>query len=129
MGAARLADQADKMDPHLIDAVWEVYQEVEATGPIWVVGGFRSPATNALLRRRSSGVAKFSQHMLGKAMDFYIPGVPLEASAMPACGCSAAASASIRPPARPSSTSTPATSGTGRACRRRSSQRSSPKVR
>src|SRR5205807_330131 len=31
-----------------------------------------------MLRRRSSGVAQFSQHMLGKAIDFYIPGVPLE---------------------------------------------------
>ena len=34
-----------------------------------------------MLRRRSSGVARFSQHMLGHAMDFYIPGVPLEAAA------------------------------------------------
>jgi hypothetical protein len=31
-----------------------------------------------MLRRRSSGVAKFSQHMLGKALDFYIPDVSLE---------------------------------------------------
>jgi uncharacterized protein DUF882 len=31
-----------------------------------------------MLRQRSSGVAKFSQHTLGKAMDFYMPGVPLE---------------------------------------------------
>src|SRR5713226_10190414 len=31
-----------------------------------------------MLRHRSSGVAKFSQHMLGKAVDFYIPGVPLD---------------------------------------------------
>jgi hypothetical protein len=43
-----------------------------------VVCGYRSPATNAMLRHRSAGVARFSQHMLGRAMDFYIPGVDLE---------------------------------------------------
>jgi hypothetical protein len=31
-----------------------------------------------MLRRRSSGVARHSQHTLGHAMDFYIPEVPLE---------------------------------------------------
>jgi uncharacterized protein YcbK (DUF882 family) len=67
------------MDPHLIDALWEVYRETGAKEPIHVIGGYRSPATNAMLRRRSSGVAKFSQHMLGKALDFYIPDVQLEA--------------------------------------------------
>src|SRR5262245_3770497 len=71
-------DKPTKMDPHLIDLIWEVYREVGATEPIAIVCGYRSPGTNAMLRRRSSGVAKFSQHMLGKAMDFYIPGVPLE---------------------------------------------------
>jgi uncharacterized protein YcbK (DUF882 family) len=71
-------DQTISMDPHLLDLIWEVYREVEATEPIAIVCGYRSPGTNAMLRRRSSGVAKFSQHMLGKAMDFYIPGVPLE---------------------------------------------------
>jgi uncharacterized protein YcbK (DUF882 family) len=71
-------NQPTTMDPHLIDLVWEVYREVEATEPIQIVCGFRSPVTNEMLRRRSNGVAKFSQHMLGKAMDFFIPGVPLE---------------------------------------------------
>src|SRR3954447_6700474 len=71
-------DQAISMDPHLLDLIWDVYREVEATEPIAIVCGYRSPGTNAMLRRRSSGVAKFSQHMLGKAIDFYIPGVPLE---------------------------------------------------
>src|SRR5580658_7300445 len=70
--------QETKMDPHLIDLVWEVQRESGSKEPIWVVCGYRSPETNAMLRRRSSGVARFSQHMLGHAMDFYIPGAPLD---------------------------------------------------
>ncbi|WP_299816473.1 DUF882 domain-containing protein [uncultured Roseibium sp.] len=66
-----------KMDPELLDLVWEVYQSVRAREPINVVSSYRSPATNNMLRKRSSGVAKNSQHTLGKAMDFYIPGVNL----------------------------------------------------
>ncbi len=71
-------DEETTMDPRLLDVVWEVYREVDAKVPIQVVCGYRSPATNAMLRRRSSGVAQYSQHMLGRAMDFFIPGVPLE---------------------------------------------------
>ncbi len=70
--------QETNMDPHLIDLVWEVWHEFDTKNPIDIVCGYRSPQTNAMLRRRSGGVARFSQHMLGKAMDFYIPGVPLE---------------------------------------------------
>ncbi len=70
-------EQQIRMDPHLIDLVWEVQRETGSKEPIWVVCGYRSPETNAMLRRRSDGVAKYSQHMLGHAMDFYIPGVPL----------------------------------------------------
>src|SRR5258705_778187 len=66
------------MDPHLIDLLWEVHRELGAKEAIWVVCGYRSPETNSMLRRRSSRVAQFSQHMLGKAIDFYIPGVSLE---------------------------------------------------
>jgi uncharacterized protein YcbK (DUF882 family) len=71
-------DKPIRMDPHLLDLIWDVYREVEATQPISIICGYRSPDTNAMLRRRSRGVAKFSQHMAGKALDFYIPGVPLE---------------------------------------------------
>jgi uncharacterized protein YcbK (DUF882 family) len=66
-----------KMDPRLFDLVWEVYQEVGGTQPIHVVSAYRSPQTNAMLAKTSSGVADNSQHMRGTAMDFYIPGVPL----------------------------------------------------
>ncbi len=65
------------MDPHLFDLLWETYREVGATEPIQVICGYRSPGTNAMLRARSSGVAQFSQHINGNAIDFYIPGVPL----------------------------------------------------
>jgi uncharacterized protein YcbK (DUF882 family) len=65
-------------DPRLIDLVWEVQREVGAKQPIHIICGYRAPQTNAMLRRKSDGVAQFSQHTLGKAMDFFIPGVPLE---------------------------------------------------
>ena len=71
-------DEHTTMDPRLFDIVWEVYQDVGASAPIQIISAYRSPATNAMLRRRSRGVAQYSQHMLGKAMDFNIPGVPLE---------------------------------------------------
>ena len=72
-------EQSTSMDPHLFDVLWEVYREVGATAPIDVVCGYRSPSTNAMLRGRSaaSGVAQLSEHTLGHAMDFFIPGVPL----------------------------------------------------
>ncbi len=71
-------DEQTRMDPQLFDVLWEVYREVGAKEAIQIVSSYRSPATNAMLRRRSRGVAKFSQHMLGKAIDFHISGVPLE---------------------------------------------------
>ena len=70
--------EATSMDPRLIDLVWEVQRETGSNAPIEVVCGYRSPQTNAMLRRRSEGVARFSQHTLGRAMDFYIPGISLE---------------------------------------------------
>ena len=66
------------MDRHLFDILWEVYRDVDGKKPIQIISSYRSPATNSMLRRRSSGVARFSQHMLGHAMDFFIPDVPLE---------------------------------------------------
>jgi uncharacterized protein YcbK (DUF882 family) len=70
-------EQETHMDPHLIDLLWQVYREVDATQPIDIICGYRSPGTNAMLRARSSGVARLSQHINGKAIDFFIPGVPL----------------------------------------------------
>jgi uncharacterized protein YcbK (DUF882 family) len=70
-------NQQTAMDPHLIDMLWEVYREVGATQPIHIICGYRSPGTNSMLRARSSGVARNSQHVDGHAIDFFIPGVSL----------------------------------------------------
>jgi uncharacterized protein YcbK (DUF882 family) len=65
------------MDRRLFDILWEVYRDVGGKQPINIISAYRSPQTNAMLRRRSSGVARFSQHMRGHAIDFFIPGVSL----------------------------------------------------
>ncbi|TXH81708.1 MAG: DUF882 domain-containing protein [Rhizobium sp.] len=72
-------NQPTKMNPRLFDLIWEVYRESGSHEFIYVICGFRSPGTNEMLRTRSAhtGVAKKSQHMLGNAMDFYIPDVKL----------------------------------------------------
>jgi uncharacterized protein YcbK (DUF882 family) len=62
-------NEPTKMDPHLFDIIWEVYRESGSTQPIDVLSGYRSPQTNAMLRRRSRQVAEHSQHMEGKAID------------------------------------------------------------
>ncbi|MBB3134251.1 uncharacterized protein YcbK (DUF882 family) [Rhizobium pisi] len=72
-------NEPTRMDPRLLDLVWEVYKKSGGKDYIHIVSAYRSPATNNMLRNRSriTGVAKKSQHMLGKAMDFYVPGVKL----------------------------------------------------
>lgn len=68
-------DKPTKMDPRLFDILWEVYRESGSQQPIHIISSYRSPETNSSLRRRSSGVAENSQHMLGKAMDIRLPDV------------------------------------------------------
>jgi uncharacterized protein YcbK (DUF882 family) len=70
-------DEPTKMDPRLFDIAWEVHRAVGSQEPLHVVSAYRAPETNAMLRRRSRGVAKHSQHMEGKAMDFYLPDVSM----------------------------------------------------
>jgi uncharacterized protein YcbK (DUF882 family) len=67
-----------RMDPRLFDVIWEAYRIAGATQPIVIVSAYRSPETNAMLRHRSRGVAEHSQHILGRAMDTTMPGMPME---------------------------------------------------
>lgn len=70
-------DEPTNMDPRLFDTLWETYREVGSSEAVRVVSAYRSPETNSMLRRRSSGVAKHSQHTMGKAMDLHMPDVSM----------------------------------------------------
>jgi uncharacterized protein YcbK (DUF882 family) len=70
-------NEPTKMDPRLLDIIWNVYREVGGREPIHVVSGYRSMKTNDMLRRRGRGAAKKSLHTRGQALDFFIPGVPV----------------------------------------------------
>jgi uncharacterized protein YcbK (DUF882 family) len=67
-----------RMDPRLFDVVWEVYRSAGANEPVVIFSAYRSPATNAMLRSRSSGVAENSLHMRGMAMDTTMPGMSMQ---------------------------------------------------
>ncbi|WP_417615543.1 DUF882 domain-containing protein [Oceanisphaera sp.] len=65
------------IDPKLFDQLFLLQHRLGKAGEIQIISGYRSPATNAMLRRNSSGVAKKSYHMTGQAIDLRLPGVPL----------------------------------------------------
>ena len=68
------ADKANNMDPKLLDLLHRLQHRVGHSGEYHVISGYRSPATNAMLAKQSSGVAKRSYHMLGQAIDVRLPG-------------------------------------------------------
>lgn len=65
------------IDPALVVLLARLRRELGTDRRIDIISGFRSPATNAMLRKRSGGVARRSKHMDGMAVDIRIPGVPL----------------------------------------------------
>ncbi|CAN0574982.1 unnamed protein product, partial [Laminaria digitata] len=68
-------NEPTKMDPALFDLVWEIYRKSGSRSHIKVVSAYRSPKTNAMLKRTRGGQATKSQHMVGRALDFYLPDV------------------------------------------------------
>lgn len=73
-------DEIVDIDPQVLDIVYVVQRQLGISGPLEVLSGYRSPETNAMLRRRSRAVARNSLHMYGMAVDLRFPGVPLTAA-------------------------------------------------
>ncbi|HYG26328.1 MAG TPA: DUF882 domain-containing protein [Caulobacteraceae bacterium] len=62
------------IDRELFDLLADLHDRVDGNGPFHVISGYRSPKTNAMLNKKSSGVATRSLHMDGKAIDIRLPG-------------------------------------------------------
>ncbi len=76
LGDFRSGDVAE-IDPELLDLIADIRDALGSDGTYEVISAYRSPKTNEMLRERSGGVARNSQHLLGKAIDVRLHGVDL----------------------------------------------------
>ncbi len=67
-------DRVKRIDPGLIDIVAAAHRRLDTAEPFVVYSGYRTPQTNAMLRRNSRGVARNSYHTRGMAADLHMDG-------------------------------------------------------
>jgi uncharacterized protein YcbK (DUF882 family) len=80
-------DQTRTIDRRTIDIMAASHNLLDATEPYTLLSGYRSPQTNAMLRRRSSGVAKNSRHLIGEAADLRLGSRSVEQMYRAAVAC------------------------------------------
>jgi uncharacterized protein YcbK (DUF882 family) len=68
------ADEILPIDPLLLDQLFALKTRIQPRTPFHVISGYRTPATNAMLRKTTSGVARTSMHTKGRAIDIRLPG-------------------------------------------------------
>lgn len=68
-------DDVHPIDTALLDQLYDLKQTLGVNRPFHIVSGYRSPFTNARLRKHSHGVAEHSLHMQGRAIDIRIEGM------------------------------------------------------
>ena len=83
------ADQAVKMSPGNLDIIAATHHLLDVKEPYMLLSGYRSPATNAMLRSHSSGVARNSLHMKGMAADLRLKSRSVSQMASAATACNA----------------------------------------
>ena len=77
-----------KMDPRNFDVIAAAHRLMDVNEPYMLLSGYRSPETNAMLRSKSSGVAKNSLHMKGQAADLRLKSRSVGQMARAAKACS-----------------------------------------
>ncbi len=67
-------NESTTMDPRLMAVLLKAAAHFKVNR-IDIISGFRAPKYNLMLRKKGRGVARRSQHPMGNAVDFRLPGV------------------------------------------------------
>ncbi len=79
--------QAVQIDTRTVDIMAASHRLMDVNEPYMLLSGYRSPATNAMLRATSSGVARNSLHMRGQAADLRLDSRSVNQMARAAVAC------------------------------------------
>ena len=82
-------NEVKAIDNRTVDIIAATHRLVGTHEPFLLLSGYRSPATNNMLRRRSSGVAKYSLHLEGRAADVRLSSRSVSQVSRAAASCSA----------------------------------------
>jgi len=77
------------MDPRMLDIATASHRLLQTNEPYMMLSGYRSAKTNAMLRSQSSGVARNSLHMTGKAADLRLKSRSVAQMSKAAMACKA----------------------------------------
>lgn len=77
------------IDTRTVDIMAASHNLMNVSEPYMLLSGYRSPETNAMLRSRSSGVARNSLHMRGQAADLRLSSRSVSQMARAAASCRA----------------------------------------
>ena len=78
-----------KIDTRTVDIMAAAHNLLDTNEPYMLLSGYRCPKTNAMLRSRSSGVAKNSLHLKGQAADLRLASRSVSQMARAAAACAA----------------------------------------
>lgn len=81
--------EAVAIDTRTLDIMAASHRLLDVSAPYMLLSGYRSPATNSMLSRNSSGVASNSLHMRGQAADLRVEGRSVSQIARAAVSCHA----------------------------------------
>ncbi|WP_055683800.1 YcbK family protein [Jannaschia rubra] len=82
-------NELKQIDNRTVDIIAATHRLVETREPFLLLSGYRSPATNAMLRSRGGGVARNSLHLQGQAADIRLSSRSVSQVARAAASCSA----------------------------------------